>query len=143
RVGACCPVGLDTEETAASLRAGVSRKTETGFLDRQNAPIVVGHVGGEYLPQLKPQLLASRPSVLQRRLLRLSSSPLREVCGSYPVTAAPPLYLAVPQAAPGEAEIVSGQLVAQLVTQTEQAVDVGASRMFSIGRAGLFTAVAA
>lgn len=143
RVGMCCPIGLDTVETASSWRAGVSRKTETRFVDRELEPIIVGHVDDALLPGLVAQLQGVRSNSLQRRLLRLATSPLQEVLDGYPGGVAPPLYLATAQPAPRQAELVSGQLLAQTVAQAERAVDVGASRVFSLGRAGLFAAVAA
>lgn len=142
-VGLCCSVGLDTAETAASLRAGVSRKTETGFIDGNHEPIVVGHIDDADLPRLAPQLRELRSNALQRRLLRLAMLPLQEVLAAYPAKSAPALYLAGPQPGRGQMELVDGQLIAQLVAQAEQAVDVGQSRVFSTGRAGLFAAVAA
>jgi 3-oxoacyl-[acyl-carrier-protein] synthase-1 len=142
RVGLCCPVGLDTAEVAASLRAGVSRKLETGFIDRNLEPIIVGHVEDADLPGLAPRLHDMRSSTLQRRLLRLATLPLREVLADHPAKSPPALHLAGPPAA-GQTELVDGQFFAQLVAQAGQEVDVGASRLFSTGRAGFFAAVAA
>jgi 3-oxoacyl-[acyl-carrier-protein] synthase-1 len=141
QVGMCCPVGLDSAETASSLRAGVTRMRETGFVDRMFEPIIVGHVDEQYLPPLSPRLQVG-PSSLARRMLRLSTLPLREVLTGHRGHA-PPLYLAGPQPAPGEPELFPATFVGDIAAQAEQAIDVAASRLFASGRAGLFAAVAA
>ncbi len=142
RVGLCCPVGLDAVETAASLRAGISRKLETGFLSRELEPIVVGHVEEPYLPELEPALRSLRCTSLQRRLLRLASGPLHELFAGYPAQTGPSLHVVGPQPSRGR-EFVDAQFIAQLLAQTRSPIDAGASRLLALGHAGLVHAVVA
>lgn len=86
RVGMLSPVGLDAEQTTASLWAGVPGKSETSIMDRQFEPFVLGHLPHEVLPPLvepldAPPLSDPRPrlTALQRRLLRLLGPALAEV----------------------------------------------------------------
>ncbi|MCA9702049.1 MAG: hypothetical protein KC431_31290, partial [Myxococcales bacterium] len=144
-VGACCPVGLDVVESATSLRAGVSRKLETGLIDRELEPIVVGHVQDSDLPPLAPALRTAATS-LQRRLLRLAGGPLREVLEplrSLPDQVVAPLLLATPAAMPGQTAPVDGRLLQLLMTQADRPLDLASSRLFTTGRAGFFAAVEA
>ncbi|MCA9711896.1 MAG: hypothetical protein KDK70_39025, partial [Myxococcales bacterium] len=58
RVGIFCPVGLDAEQAAASLWAGVPRKQATSIMDRRFEPVVMGHLPIDVLPPLVEPLEA-------------------------------------------------------------------------------------
>ena len=73
-MGMVTPVGLDAEQTAASVRAGTARKMESSIMDERFEPIVLGYLPNEVLPPLE-SALEERVGLtsLQRRLLRLAS----------------------------------------------------------------------
>jgi 3-oxoacyl-[acyl-carrier-protein] synthase-1 len=162
QVGAFCPVGLDARQAAASMRAGIPRKTESPIMDGQLEPIVLGHLPDEVLPPLVPALADLRAGLttLQMRLLRLATPALHEVLGVEPAKegepdrkdprgrstvlppglgSLPPLLLVAPASA--SQPLVVPSLLGQLARQTGAPVDVAASRLFAIGHAGLFSAV--
>ncbi|MEM7151376.1 MAG: hypothetical protein AAF799_00970 [Myxococcota bacterium] len=146
QVGCVSPVGLDAEQTAASLWAGVPRKQSTPFVDRQRQPIVMGHLPEAVLPPLVDALREQRTplTALQRRLLRLCGPALFEVLETSLAAApdfAPPLWLAVPESTPDHPEIAGGQFIAQAMKQAEVNLDLAHSRVFPSGHAGLFSAV--
>ena len=91
KVGVFCPVGLDAPQTAASMRAGIPRKTESGIMDAQLEPLVLGHLPDEVLPPLVRPLAELRAGLttLQMRLLRLATPALHEVLGLEPTPLEP------------------------------------------------------
>lgn len=146
RAGAFCPVGVDAQQTAALLLAGVPNKQETAFRSEDGDPIVLGHVPTEVLPPLAPELEAARLHPLVARLLRLAAPALQEVLGDasvLPPGASPrlPLFVAGPQAAPGEPELPTAAFVEQLSWQARLPLAIEASRMLPLGHAGLFAAL--
>lgn len=164
RAGVFCPVGLDAEQSAASIWAGVPRKQECSIMDRRFEPIVMGYLPEDVLPPLVEPLEAVRPGLtaLQRRLLRLATPALHEVLGVEVDAAAavgeneprfaspvlppglkplPPLLVAGPQPVPGRPEIMTGRFIGQVALQSGVPVDVAASRVFPTGHAGFFAAL--
>lgn len=164
KVSIFCPVGLDAEQAAASIWAGVSRKQQTSIMDRRFEPIVMGYLPIEVLPPLVEPLEGLRPGLtsLQRRLLRLATPALQEVLevvvdgeaepgrdeprfrsavlppGLQPL---PPLLVAGPQPTPGRPEIMTGSFIGQAALQAGVPVDPAASRVFPTGHAGFFAAL--
>jgi 3-oxoacyl-[acyl-carrier-protein] synthase-1 len=161
RAGVVCPVGLDTEQAAASILAGVPRKQETSFRDLQGQPIVMGRLPRSVLPPLVAELqdARSQPTPFAARLLRLGTPALQEVLGgpnslgpggAMPLggsvlppglTVWPPLLLAGPESAPGEPALATGEILGRLVRQAKVPVALEVSRLLPLGRAGLFSAV--
>lgn len=143
RVGMFCPVGLDAEQTTASIMAGVPRKLETSFRSKLGERIVMGHLPEDVLPPLVRELEESkaRPNELVTRLLQLATPALQEVLGETSTGVGPPLFLAGPEAAPGEPALVTGVLLGQLARQAKVSLALETSRLFPTGRAGFFTAV--
>lgn len=144
RVGMICPVGLDAQQTAAALRAGVSRKTETAMLDARLEPVVVGHLADELLAPLD-RSLGARPRMdpLELRLLRLAGSPLRELLSKQFAGATLPVYLAAPQPPADGPAFVSERFLPMLARQAGVRIDLAASRVFAGGGASLFEAIVA
>ncbi|MFO7562982.1 MAG: hypothetical protein R6X02_10100 [Enhygromyxa sp.] len=136
-VGACCSVGLSAAETSVSLRAGVTRKSESLLADRALAPVVLGHLDDRLLPPLR-STLRRETSPLTARMLRLAGLPLREVLTGPFAGARLPLQLAAP-AMPG---LLSPEFLAALAVQAELPLALPHSRLHP-GQAGLFAAIAA
>lgn len=161
RVGVFCPVGLDAEQAAASILAGLPRKQETSFRSNDGEPIIMGYLPENVLPPLVPELEASKakPTGLAARLLRLASPALQEVLGEphgagnsemnargshgplQGPAAGPTLLLAGPESVPGQTALATGALLGQLVQQARVSVALEGSRLFPSGRAGFFGAL--
>lgn len=143
RVGMFCPVGLDAEQATASIMAGMPRKLETEFRSSEGKRIVMGYLPEEVLPPLVRELEESkaRPNELVSRLLQLATPALQEVLGEVDASAGPPLFVAGPEAVPGEPALVTGVLMGQLARQAKVPLALEKSRLFPSGRAGFFTAV--
>jgi 3-oxoacyl-[acyl-carrier-protein] synthase-1 len=78
-VGMMTSVGLSALETAASVRAGIARFSETPWLDASFEPYVIAQVIEEGLPYLVDSLAEDATlSPRERRLLRLGTMPLQE-----------------------------------------------------------------
>ncbi|PRQ03623.1 3-oxoacyl-(acyl carrier protein) synthase [Enhygromyxa salina] len=138
RVGMCCSVGLDAAQTASSIRAGVTRKSESWILDWDSEPVILGHLADRHLPPLVPSLAKrARTSAIEPRLLRLAGAPLAEVLSAEFAKLALPVHLALPE--PLDAQ----PFVSMLGEQAQRRIDVGASRVFTAGHAGFFSALAA
>lgn len=121
-VGMMTAVGLTAGETAASVRAGVARFTETPIRDHRARPFTLAEVPEEGLPGLGEGVEAPPPApgltARERRLLRLATMPLGECLAALPAgLPAPGLVLALPTAAttrPLDGAAFVGRLVAQL-----------------------------
>lgn len=136
-VGACCSVGLSAAETSVSLRAGVTRKSESLLADRRLAPVVLGHLDDRLLPPLRSEL-RRKTSPLAARMLRLAHLPSSEALAGPFAGARLALQLALP-AAPG---LLSPEFPAALARQAELSLALEQSRVHP-GQAGLFGAIAA
>ena len=139
--GVSCPVGLSTLEAASSLRAGVSRKSETGFIDAKGEAIVVGHLAEPLLSPLAPPLLKAGLTRLERRITRLAGGPLREALAPLPEAGPLPLLLAAPQAAPETPPLLAPRILELCAWQSDCALELRGSALFPLGRAGLFWAL--
>jgi 3-oxoacyl-[acyl-carrier-protein] synthase-1 len=143
RVGACCSVGLDAAQTAASLRARISRKRETQLLDGDMQPVLMGHLDDEHLPPLAQSLRKRRrASPIEPRMLRLAAGPLREVLSAEFSGTMLPLLLATPPPLP-DYPFVSDEFVAFLGEQAERKLILESSRTLPDGHTGLFAAILA
>lgn len=132
-VGMVTPIGLCAAETAASARTGIARLSESYIHDQYGEPIVLGLVNEEELPPLCDALEDADLSVQRRRLLRMASPALDEALGDLrePV----PVLLGAPEERPGGEHMVDFQLLSQVATQTERALDLPRSAILTQGRA--------
>ncbi|MGH7504384.1 MAG: hypothetical protein ACRELX_01980, partial [Longimicrobiales bacterium] len=99
-VGMATAVGLSAVETAASVRAGTMRFTETAIMDRRFEPFTLAELPEDGLPPLIEELERTTGFTSRElRLLRLATAPLLECLAKLPGTAWPlPLALALPEA---------------------------------------------
>jgi 3-oxoacyl-[acyl-carrier-protein] synthase I len=98
-VGMMTSVGLTAGETAASVRAGTMRFTETPIRDHRFEPFTMAEVPEVGLPDLVEEL-GKQPGLTSReaRMLRLAAVPLREALVGLPAKSPPPpLVLALPE----------------------------------------------
>lgn len=133
-------VGLDAQQTAASVRAGIARFEETSIQDKRFEPFVMAVLPEDVLPPLKHEIentagLTSK----QIRTLRLATSALKEATMSLPEIEKIPLYLGVAQQLPDHPEPFEHGFFKQLSLQTDVAFNTAESFLLPHGRsAGLF-----
>lgn len=141
-MGVVCPVGLDAEQTAASVRAGTARKQESAIMDERFVPIVLGYLPDEVLPPLEVAL-EGRVGLtsLQRRLLRLGSPALQEAVVEGFDSSETPMLLAAPRASSMRAPIVEHEFFEMLALQSGVSFATGDSQIVAVGRAGFFSAM--
>src|ERR671918_350891 len=89
-VGMISAVGLSAAETAASVRAGTARFTETSILDHRFEPFVLGEVPEDGLPELADGLGAAGLTAREARMLRLATPALKECVKTLPAGEPPP-----------------------------------------------------
>ncbi len=136
-LGAVTSVGLSPAETATSVRAGVCRFAATPYPGRYQDPLVMGALPDELLAPADP-LVGSFPdiSARQRRLLRLGGQALahlaKDLAGKEPVT----LFLAVPEHSAEDERTDNRDLLNLLSEQAGVKLNLPASKLFPMGRAG-------
>ncbi len=127
------PVGSGAAQTAASVRAGIARLSESYLHDQDGEPIVLGLVNDEDLPPLCDALEDADLPAHRRRLLRIASPAFHEALGRLrdPV----PVILGAPEARPNGEHAVDLDLLAQIGVQSGCPVDLPRSRILATGRA--------
>ena len=139
-VGMMTAVGIGAKQTATSVRAGISRFSETAIHDRRFEPFVMSILPDEVLPPLEPEVdkivgITAR----QSRMLRLAAPALQEALEDTPDIENIPLYLGVPEPLPGRPKPVDDLFLEHLSVQSGIHFNVADSKLFPQGRAaGLF-----
>ena len=144
RVGMISPVGSSALQTTTSVLAGVSRLRATTLLDARWQPMRLGLLPESALPPIAPAL-AARGDLPTRcaRMLRLAGSALAECAdGAGPLDNVP-LFLAIPEIAPGRASSPDARFFDDLARQSGVAFAAAASGAFPRGRAAGFEALCA
>jgi 3-oxoacyl-[acyl-carrier-protein] synthase I len=96
--GMITAVGLSAVETAASVRSGTARFTESTLLDKRFEPFVLAEVPDDGLPELTEELAKEGLAAREARLIRLATAALAGCLKSLPPGEAPPgLSLALPE----------------------------------------------
>jgi 3-oxoacyl-[acyl-carrier-protein] synthase-1 len=97
-VGLVTPVGVSAAETAASVRAGTARFTESHVQDKTLQPFTLAVVPDDALPPLDPAIEVDGLTAREARLTRLATAALRQ-CGAIVPDSVPPppLVLALPE----------------------------------------------
>jgi len=141
-VGAVTPVGLTAPETAASVRAGVSRFMETPFVGSSLEPIVMAFLDELLIPPPDP-VIPDFPGISRRqvRMLQLAGSAAREAVGGNTGDGSIPVLLSVPEHEAGDELLTNPDLLNLLTLQSGLDLDLGASRMYAKGRAGGILAI--
>jgi 3-oxoacyl-[acyl-carrier-protein] synthase I len=140
-VGMVTAVGLSAAETAASVRAGTMRFSETSFMDRRFEPFTLAEVPEDGLPELVEAL--DRPGLTSRegRMLRLAAIPLLECLQALPLgEPRPPLHLALPETET-TLPLDGARFLAALTAQAGAHFDANRSVAKYRGRAGGVAAI--
>ena len=143
-VGMMTAVGVGAAQTAASVRAGVARLSESpSFVNEQLAPFVLSFVPEESLPPIDEQLgaLTDLPA-RDARMLRLAGAALREAVAGADGLEDVPLLLALPEAVAGGLAPGAETFLDHLSQQAGVAFARTGSKTFPNGRAAGFLALA-
>ena len=133
-IGMVTPVGLSAPQTAASVRAGIGRLSESYISDRFGDPLIMGLADEEQLPPLVEALEDRRLSTRHERLARLAGQALVEALGGLPNQPVP-LLLGIAEARSEARHPVGTELLEILSTQAGRKFDVSRSRTYPLGRA--------
>lgn len=139
-VGMMTAVGIGAIQTAASVRSGITRFSETAIHDKRFEPFVMSILPDEVLPSLEPEVdkivgITAR----QSRMLRLAAQALQEALEDAPDIENIPLYLGVPEPLPSRPKPVDDLFLEHLSAQSGVHFNVAESKLFPQGRAaGLF-----
>jgi len=135
-VGMISAVGLSTAETAASVRAGTARFTETSMLDHRFEPFVLAEVPEDGLPDLAEGLEGMGLTAREARMLRLATPALTECVKALPAgEPAPALVLALPETETTK-PMDGATFLTRLARQVGATFDVKGSDASQRGRAG-------
>ncbi|QTA85817.1 beta-ketoacyl synthase N-terminal-like domain-containing protein [Desulfonema magnum] len=141
-IGMMTAVGIGAKQTAASVRAGISRFSETSICDKHFDPFVMSILPDEVLPPVKPEIdqivgLTAR----QLRMLRLAAPALEEVLADTRDIEKIPIYLGVPEPLQDRPKVVDDEFIKYLGMQTGFRFNVGESELFPLGRASGLAAI--
>lgn len=129
------PIGANAEQTATSVRAGISAYQASSTLNKQLNPMTMALVPEEALTGLNDKLTKLPLTSRQRRMLQLAASPLQLLFESFPLQSPVPLVLACPEKLPGRRSVVSDKFLSQLQLQADVILDLDNSYVFPHGRA--------
>ncbi|MBK6534552.1 MAG: hypothetical protein IPF99_34865 [Deltaproteobacteria bacterium] len=142
--GMISPVGTSALQTTTSVLAGVSRLRATSLLDERWQPIRLGLLREPSLPPLAPALQARGDlSTRCARMIRLAGSALAECAEQAGALADVPMFLAIPEIAPGRASSPDARFFDDLAHQSGVGFTAAESTAFPLGRAAGFHALAA
>ena len=135
-MGMITPVGLTALQTAATVRAGITRFYDTTIYDKRFQPFVMSILPDDVLPPLTPELksvvgLTSR----QIRMLRLATPALQESVAGVPDLKRIPLFLGGAEPLENRPAPITERFLQQLGIQAEVEFDLAGSKVFPEGRA--------
>jgi 3-oxoacyl-[acyl-carrier-protein] synthase-1 len=132
-VGVFSPVGATAAQTAASLRAGISRTRSSPHFDRFGQALVMGFFDQDVLPGPCHELVLSGLGPRGKRLVQLAAPALGEALAGIPSPV--PLLLGLPEPTEAAPEALGVQWVELLAEQSGCALDGGRSVPYFAGRA--------
>jgi 3-oxoacyl-[acyl-carrier-protein] synthase-1 len=139
-VGMITPIGADAVMTFHSVNTDISRVGATSILNRSLNPVSMALVPDGALPEFNEGLVSAHLPDRQQRLLRLASAALSQLADKLPGNPLP-LYLALPEQLPDAPAPLVGNVIEQLVLQSEIELNQAESMVAPIGRAGGLHAV--
>jgi len=136
KTGTMTSVGMNTAQTAASVRAGISRAGESSIYNKHFEPFVMAILPDDVLPPLEPDIekdigLTAR----QTRMLRLAAPALQEAMKDIKNIDQIPLYLGVPEPFSARPNPVNDLFIKYLCIQSGIQLNIQSSKLFSKGRA--------
>ncbi|MFK8017520.1 MAG: hypothetical protein AB8G17_19005 [Gammaproteobacteria bacterium] len=143
-MGLITPVGLNTDQSCAAIRAGVSAYDESEIHNKRFEPMTMALLPDDALPPVAKALqnvpgLTSR----RRRMLRLAAPALEELSGSFDASTPLPLFLGGPLTEPCKPAAMDEDFLKQLTLQTDLEFDPTLSKVFPRGRASTLLALQA
>ena len=135
-VGMMTSIGIGATQTAASVRAGISRFKETSIYDKRFQPFVMATIPDDQLPPIESSLetvvgLTSR----QARMLRLAAPAIQEVLGGIQNPEQIPVFIGTPEPLAGRPDPAGVSFLEHLSVQSNIKFNIKQSRMFPTGRA--------
>lgn len=135
-MGMITSVGISAEQTAASVRAGITRFAETSIYDKRFEPFTMATLPEDVLPPLAPELEKEEGlTARQARMLKLASSTLKEALKKTPDAKDIPVYLGAPEQLANRPKPIEEKFFRQLGIQSEVSFNSTESRLFLNGRA--------
>jgi 3-oxoacyl-[acyl-carrier-protein] synthase-1 len=135
-LGMMSAVGIGAQQTASSVRAGISRFCETSIYDRRFQPFTMALVSDECLPPLERSLVETNGlTARQARMLRLAAPALSETLRGVSNVGEIPVLVGTPEALPGRTDPAGEKFLERLIVQSGLKFNLGRSKMFPNGRA--------
>ena len=138
-MGMVSSVGLDTNFSASSVRAGIAKFEQSQIYNKHLQPMVLSMLPGEVLPPLSERVaqkidLTSR----QTRMLRLATPALQEVTAGFQELEKIPVFLGIPEVLPERKPPVSDDFLTLLSVQSGVNFNIKESHLIPGGQtAGL------
>ncbi len=135
-MGAITPLGLDARQTAASVRAGLSRRMESIIYSKHHEPLVLSLVPDEAFPEpAKADEAKTGFTSKQRRLLRLAGPAMTQALVAIKEAGPIPLLLGCAEPLPGKPPVLDNAFLPVLAQQTGLSLDLSNSEIIPLGRA--------
>lgn len=141
-VGMVTSLGLNAEQTAASVHAGLSAFEETPIMDKAFEPFVMASLPDDALSELHHDLV-DEPGLTYReiRMLRLAGSAIGQACDPLGDGAkAIPLFVGLPEGKT-QIDLQATPFIEKLAVQCKNKFDQNKSKGIVLGRASGLTAL--
>jgi len=139
--GMITPVGLNTEMTVASVKAGVSGYQDSVYFNKKDKPMKAAWVPDDALPTLDSELESVALNGDVKRMIRLCNAGLNELASKVSLEVPFPLVLAGPENIPARSTPITGDIIQHISTQSKIEFDLESSRFAGTGRAGVLEAI--
>lgn len=135
-IGMSTAIGLNTVQSSASVRAGISGYAEGGILNKKFEPMMLALQPDGAMCELD-ETLSDLAALTSRgtRMLRLGVPALREAVVSMAEQVTIPLFLVLPEALPDQREIVGDDFLRHVIAQSGVNVCPQSSKVVVGGRA--------
>lgn len=136
--GVITPVGMNTDMTSASVKAGISAYNYSNYYFGDNA-IKLAMVPEDALPEKSEALSNEKLTNRQTRMLKLAHASLNQINADKLTQV--PIFLAGPEPIPEGALPIRSKFLEHLKIQTGLDFDIDNSKVFPMGRAAIFYAL--
>jgi 3-oxoacyl-[acyl-carrier-protein] synthase-1 len=138
--GAVCAVGIGSEQTWASIRAGIARFSDSSVHDRWFESIRMAVLPEDALEPLLPPVDKIPFTPRSRRMLRLAAPALRQALKGFDGSP-PPLFIGLPEGKREPAGLPDTAFIDALAQQSAAPFDKSATQLFPRGRAAALIAL--